>query len=159
MNIEWYIALICAGLILVGAELIIPGGILGVFGGILVFAAVVMGFFIFPMPYSMLAAVGILVGSFVVFLIWMRVLPHTPIGKNLTLSKDGHEFKATADFHELIGQTGSAQTDLRPAGIATIGSQRLDVVSESDWIEKGSSVKVVRVEGNRIAVRLAETNA
>lgn len=149
----WYIALICAGMILIGAELIIPGGILGLFGGALLFGAVVMGFFIFTMPYSMLAAIALIVGSFVLFLLWMRVLPQTPIGKNLTLAREGEDFKATRDFHELLDQSGQAETDLRPAGIALIQGKRVDVVSENEWIEKGSQIKVVQVEGNRIAVR------
>lgn len=152
-GLEWYIALICAGMVLIGAELIIPGGILGLFGGALIFGAAVMGFFIFPMPYSMLAAIGIIVGSFLLFLIWMKVLPQTLIGKNLTLSREGEDFKATPDFRGLLDQSGRAETDLRPAGIALIDGQRVDVVSESNWIEKGSAVKVVQVEGNRVAVR------
>jgi membrane-bound serine protease (ClpP class) len=156
-GLEWYIALICAGMILMAAELIIPGGILGIFGGALIFCAVVLGFFIFEMPYSMLAAIGIIVGSFIVFLIWMRVLPQTSIGKSLTLAKDGQDFKATEDFRELLNQSGQAETDLRPAGIALIDGERMDVVSESDWIEKGSKIKVVQVEGNRVAVRRLES--
>ena len=156
-GIEWYIALICAGLLLLGAELIIPGGIMGVLGAILLFGAVALGFSIFAMPWSMLSAIGIMVGTFVAFLIWMRVLPFTTIGKNLTLSTDGHSYKATDDFHALVDQTGVAETDLRPAGIATIQERRMDVVSESSWIDKGAAIKVVHVEGNRIAVRQLET--
>ena len=152
-GIGWYIALICSGMLLIASELLIPGGVLGVFGAALLFGAVIMGFFLFEMPYSMLAAVGLIVGSFLLFLLWMRILPQTPIGKNLTLGREGEDFKATRDFHELLDQSGQAETDLRPAGIALIQGKRVDVVSESEWIEKGSQIKVVQVEGNRIAVR------
>ena len=158
-GIEWYAALILAGILLLGAELIIPGGILGVFGGLLLFAAVVTGFVIFETPYDILSAIVIIVGSFLAFIIWMRILPHTRIGKSLTLSSDTHTYKATRDHHDLLDKTGVAETDLRPAGIASIEGVRIDVVSENEWIEKDSTVKVVAVEGNRIAVRQVEIDA
>src|SRR5690606_35789518 len=35
---------------------------------------------------------------------------------------------------ELVGATGVALTDLRPAGSARIGDERVDVVADSSWI-------------------------
>lgn len=55
--------------------------------------------------------------------------------------------------HELLGRCGMALTDLRPAGLAQIGEQRLDVVSEGDFIEKGSRLEVIHVESVRVVVR------
>ena len=55
--------------------------------------------------------------------------------------------------HELLGKRGVALTDLRPTGLARIGDQRLDVVSEGDYIEKGSCLEVIFVESMRIVVR------
>ena len=57
------------------------------------------------------------------------------------------------DFTDLINQTGTTYTDLRPSGKATIGDQRLNVVTEGSFIEKDNSVKVIAVEGNRVVVR------
>jgi membrane-bound serine protease (ClpP class) len=42
---------------------------------------------------------------------------------------------------------------LRPAGIADLEGQRVDVVSDGEFIEVGASITVVRVDGNRIVVR------
>jgi len=44
-------------------------------------------------------------------------------------------------------------TDLRPAGTVLIGEERVDAVSESEWIEEDTYVKVVSSEGYRIVVR------
>jgi membrane-bound serine protease (ClpP class) len=57
------------------------------------------------------------------------------------------------DFTDLINQNGTAYTDLRPSGKATISDQRLNVVTEGSFIEKDNSVKVIAVEGNRVVVR------
>lgn len=155
-NLNLYLSLLVAGVLLLGAELIIPGGVLGVVGGLCLLGAVITGFAVFPAPWNLLSAIGILLGTVVGFFIWMKLLPHTRIGKSLTLSKDGAGFKATDDFHRLIGIEGLAATDLRPAGMATIEGRRVDVVSENDWVEAGSTVKVIAVEGNRIIVRVVE---
>jgi membrane-bound serine protease (ClpP class) len=46
-----------------------------------------------------------------------------------------------------------AHTVLRPAGVAVIDGQRLDVVAESGMIESGSPIKIVDVNENRLVVR------
>jgi len=57
---------------------------------------------------------------------------------------------------DLVGTTGVAITALRPAGLAQFGDERLDVVSEGEWIEAGTAVRIVRAEGYRHVVRPAE---
>lgn len=57
---------------------------------------------------------------------------------------------------ELVGTTGVALTDLRPAGAAQFGEERLDVVADSEFITAGTPVKVVRSEGYRHIVKAAE---
>ncbi len=53
---------------------------------------------------------------------------------------------------ELIGATGVALTDLRPAGAAQIGDERIDVVADSTFIASGTPVRIVRSEGYRHVV-------
>jgi hypothetical protein len=60
------------------------------------------------------------------------------------------------DRVELLGASGTALTDLRPAGVARFGSDRVDVVSEGDFISVGSRLTVLRVEGSRVTVRKTE---
>jgi membrane-bound serine protease (ClpP class) len=56
---------------------------------------------------------------------------------------------------ELVGKTGVALTDLRPAGAAQFGDERLDVVSDNMWISAGTPIKIVRSEGYRHVVTSA----
>jgi membrane-bound serine protease (ClpP class) len=55
--------------------------------------------------------------------------------------------------HALLGAEGVATTALRPAGKARIGGERVDVVTEGDYVEAGVAVVVVAVEGARVVVR------
>lgn len=54
---------------------------------------------------------------------------------------------------DLIGRKGVTVTDLRPAGIAVIDEERIDVVSEGSFIAKDAIVRVIKTEGSRIVVR------
>ena len=56
---------------------------------------------------------------------------------------------------ELLNGVGVALTHLRPSGTAKINGQRVDVVTETGFIERGTPVKVVAIEGVRIVVRAA----
>jgi len=55
-----------------------------------------------------------------------------------------------------VGEKGTAATDLRPAGKARVGGKLLDVVAESDFIDAGTPVVVVRREGPRTVVKPSE---
>ena len=77
------------------------------------------------------------------------------------LGQRGHAWGA-ANWERLeLARTVTAWTDagsaaltaLRPAGVAEFDGERLDVVTEGDWIAPGSAVVVVRSEGYRHIVR------
>ncbi|MGH7830627.1 MAG: NfeD family protein, partial [Candidatus Binatia bacterium] len=52
-----------------------------------------------------------------------------------------------------LGKGGTAVSPLRPAGIAEIEGERVDVVSDGELIDSGAPIVVTRVDGNRIVVR------
>ena len=53
----------------------------------------------------------------------------------------------------MLGAIGVAATPLRPAGKAQIGDDFLDVVAEGDYVQPGSRIQVIEIEGNRIVVK------
>jgi membrane-bound serine protease (ClpP class) len=55
--------------------------------------------------------------------------------------------------HRWLGQRGTAASPLRPAGLAHLDGERVDVVSDGEFIEAGEPLEVIRVDGNRIVVR------
>jgi membrane-bound serine protease (ClpP class) len=54
---------------------------------------------------------------------------------------------------DLIGVMGRAITDLRPSGTGLFGDERIDVVSESEWITDGTPIRIMSAEGYRHVVR------
>ena len=42
---------------------------------------------------------------------------------------------------------------LRPAGIAKIEGERIDVVAEGNYIKAGAEIEVTKVDGNRVVVK------
>jgi membrane-bound serine protease (ClpP class) len=53
----------------------------------------------------------------------------------------------------MVGALGVAITDLRPAGDVRIDGERVDVVTEGDYLEAGTGVEVVVDDGYRRVVR------
>ncbi len=152
--LQVFIGGLVIGLMLLAIEVFVPGGVLGMFGAISLLVAVAAGFFAFGPNGGVLAALLLIVFGGIFFTVWIRIFPRTPMGKVLTLQKDGHDFKAApAEPAIRVGTTGTAQTPLRPAGLAVLGGVRTDVVSEAGFIAAGTAVKVVHIEGHRVVVR------
>ena len=89
-------------------------------------------------------------------LIVVAVLACLAVGAVLYLSLRKTQAGITAadeGLKELLGKEGVAQTPLRPSGTAVFGERRVDVVSECDLIERGTRIRVVKVEGSRVVVR------
>jgi len=62
------------------------------------------------------------------------------------------ETSESNDLSYFIGKTGQTETPLRPAGIAEFDGVRLSVITEGNFVERGTAVRVERVSGNRIVV-------
>jgi membrane-bound serine protease (ClpP class) len=56
----------------------------------------------------------------------------------------------------IVGAMGVALSDLRPAGVAEIAGERVDVVTRGDYIAEGNVIEVVLDEGYRRVVRRAK---
>jgi membrane-bound serine protease (ClpP class) len=86
----------------------------------------------------------------------LRVLPRLPFGRRLVLETElpaGAEGASAPEGDRLwLGKRGTAASPLRPAGIAHFDNERVDVVSDGEFIETGEPIAVIRVDGNRIVV-------
>jgi membrane-bound serine protease (ClpP class) len=56
-------------------------------------------------------------------------------------------------LNELLGKEGITLTVLRPAGTAEIEGNKIDVIAESEFLEKGIKIKVIKVDGIKVVVR------
>ncbi len=150
------ILIIVGGILLVLELLVIPGfGIAGVLGLAAITVAIIK---IFPNEYQWAYVLGYttIFGAIItIVLFWL--LPNSRFMRLFALNtdlenKDNLNYKQTLNFDELLEQQGIATSDLRPAGLATIANKRVDVVTEGDYIQNGTKIKVIDVSGTRIVV-------
>lgn len=156
--------LAAGGVILLAIEvLVIPGfGAAGILGIVAILASLVLSL-VGPgdTPTFILEAAGRVVFSLLfallASLILLRLLPRLPFGRRLILARGLASAQGYASAPEsdarLLGRRGRTSSPLRPAGIAEIDGQRVDVVSEGELIDAGQFIQVTRVDGNRIVVR------
>jgi membrane-bound serine protease (ClpP class) len=83
--------------------------------------------------------------------------PRTKLGRMVILdtdisSSDGFQAQPP-DLANLVGKSGQCVSPLRPAGIASIEGQRVDVVTRGEFVEPDTEVEVISVEGRRVVVR------
>lgn len=156
--------LAAAGVILLALELlVIPGfGVAGVLGIVAILASLVLSLVgAGDTSEVVLMATGRVVFSLLLALmaslVILRFLPRLPFGRRLVLEAGlgaGHKYGSAPDSdRRWLGKKGRASSSLRPAGIAEIEGERVDVVSDGEMINAGEIIEVTRVDGNRIVVR------
>lgn len=147
------------GIILLALEIfVIPGfGITGISGIIAIFASLLLAFGWDNIELAInTVGISMIVAVILIIFLTIYVLPKSTVFKKITLDTS-HSNKAGFSSHEkpdksLVGLEGIVHTTLRPTGLAIIDDQRLDVITEGDFIEKGEKIKVQKVEGMRIIV-------
>jgi membrane-bound serine protease (ClpP class) len=141
---------------------ILPGfGAAGILGAVALAAAVVLAMVGgSPSSTDVAQALAVLGASLVITLAvayaWIRHLPNSGRFAGLILRGGSHQadgYIAAPQRVDLVGLDGVAVTDLRPAGTAQIGQERVDVVTEGEYVPQGRTVRVVRSEGYRHVVR------
>ena len=97
------------------------------------------------------------------FVAW-RLLPYVPVLNKMMLAGPGaraepasnsapSELGLTYDrLAELVGRVGTAATVLRPTGLMELDGDRINVVTEGEFLEAGQAVRVLFVRGNRVVV-------
>ncbi|MFJ5758066.1 NfeD family protein [Neobacillus sp. NPDC093182] len=149
------IMLFAVGIMLIFLEFFLPGAISGTLG----LAALIASLFIagenpLNMGISIFIAIGI---SIAVLFFMIKVL-----GKKMVLfnrmilfdsAKKEDGYVSNVNRTDLLGKEGIALTVLRPSGTAVFNNERIDVVSEGDFIDQNAKITVIKVEGVRIVVR------
>lgn len=109
------------------------------------------------------AAAGYLSISFIItflgVVILIKLLPKTSIWSRISLNESQVKNKgyiASRDYSKYIGKKGIALSALRPAGVGQFGKERLDIVSEGEFIDKDTDIVISQVDGYRLIVKSAE---
>ncbi|MEM7434843.1 MAG: NfeD family protein [Myxococcota bacterium] len=163
--VGWEEALLfITGVVLVVVEIFfIPGlGVPGVLGLVFVIAALVLALIGMPLDLSfetgllteaMTRVLLSLLGAFALALVVGRLLSKTAMGRALVLQEAETGFLSAPTASDLVGRSGEALTDLRPAGKVTIDGVRHEATSEREFIDRGARVRVIGKEGPMLVVR------
>lgn len=149
--VETVIALLVVGVILVLLETVLPGMIAGVVGILCLGAGVVLTYMRFGSSAGNRVLLGVGFTLVIMAILWVRFFPRSRVGQMFVTRQAVGGLGV--EQPDLLNQTGTAMTRLRPSGTALINGRRVDVVTEGPWLECGTQVKVVAVEGLRVVVR------
>jgi membrane-bound serine protease (ClpP class) len=162
--------LLAIGVVLLAIEIVVlPGfGIAGIAGIGFILVAMVLSLqgFVLPRPdfpwekqllvRNLMYASGSLVGAVGLIVLFFRfVFPRLGAvvsGPYLNATLSGVHTAPENDEHLKAGDCGVVVTALRPSGKAKFGESVFDVVAEGVFVEKGETVIVSEVNGNRIVV-------
>lgn len=148
--------LFLAGLLCVIVEVfVIPGfGFVGILGALILLGDAI---------YAWLT-IGPLAGVIVGFLALVSsgaglyIMMFTRVGRRFRLAgdlKDSHS-SVSVGRANLVGREGVADTHLRPAGVALVDGERVDVTTEGEYVERNTRVRVTAAQGPRIVVEAIE---
>lgn len=153
-----FLYVVCAGLIV--AEVFIPSaGLLAVCA----IACLVGGVWIFFHHSAAAGWAGLVIGLIMVpslLALAYKILPKTRFGRQMMLAPPvrdrGDAIPDTPELGELLGRMGRVLTPLRPVGMCEFDGRRVECVAESGYVENDRTVKVIRVEGTQVTVRVMD---
>lgn len=156
MELLLAITLILIGLALIVAEVyLIPGmNIAGILGVVLVLFGLGYAFTASGLMAGLAVLFGTLAAGGVLFLVlwrsgaWRQFILATSLQSEPEARPGEHRAR-------YLGREGIAVTPLRPVGIVEIDGERIEAVTEGQYIAAGSRVRVVAMDRRRYFVRLA----
>lgn len=101
------------------------------------------------------AVLGVLLGGSASFL-FLKVFKRRPMWDKITLkdqlTKEAGYNSINETYEQLVSKEGITLNDLRPVGTIRIDNKDYSAISNGQWIAKGTSIKVVQVDGTKILV-------
>ncbi len=148
----WLLLLI--GLLLIFFEFYLPGAILGIGGGILVFISIIV-FAMQAQSPLMIAAyvigVGVLLTGLIKFALW-RIRTAKP-SRSIYSADAQVGFQASSFDTTLVGKQGTVVTDLKPGGHIVVEGKRVQAISQSGYLTKGTEVIVIGGQEESLIVK------
>lgn len=149
------VALLIAGLIMVGAEFFLPTVILGFIGAAVSFFGIYLSASHGAATCAVFSAVFI-TGLVLEFVLFRKILPSTPFGRAMEnhTRNAGHAVPPAEAFAQYVGRTAVARTVLAPSGTVEIDGVLLEAFSLDGFVERASSVVITEAAAGRVTVRL-----
>ena len=144
------IALFMVGFVLLAIELlVIPGfGVVGVLGVIALGAAAVLAWIQVGPVAGLVSLFLALLGTLGLF----EMARRSRLGRAIVLTESITASAPEQSLALLVGQVGTAVTPLRPSGTMELAERTVDVVAEARYVDAGTRVRIIDVEGGRVVV-------
>lgn len=139
------------------AEALMPGfGIAGISGIALEIAALALIY----TRHGAMAALGMLLIVLAVLAVAistsLRSLTKGKLSRSSLVNSHVEDneagYRSAEDMQEFLGKEGTATTPLRPTGMGEFDGVKLNVVSDGEFIETGTSIRIDKIEGSKIVV-------
>ncbi len=164
------LGLCLAGLAAIIIEFFVPAaGLIGILGFGSMVAGIVLAYNGYGTVTGTVFLIGTLIATPAVIALYFKLFPKSVVGRWLILrgnrekdidSGNAGESDDTATipgdpgpYPDLKGKTGKTVSSLRPSGTVEIDGRTYSVVTGGEYIDRGETVIVRKVEGNRITVR------
>lgn len=155
--IWWVLFFFMAGIVLILAEFILPGLVCGVLGGVFLVVSCIIALYAKP-EYALFIIIGESIAAVGCLAVGFYAFPRSILGRAMILEAnqplDAGWVSDVSDA-ALVGALGEVFTALRPAGTVMINGRRVNAVSNGEFIEDGTAVRVIEVRGNRVVVEPA----
>jgi membrane-bound serine protease (ClpP class) len=144
-----------AGIVLLFLEMFLPGLIAGIAGAILLLIAVIMAYSELGAEAGNIALIIAVLSSGALWWWWATQFQNTRFGKMMTLDSSVPGNSSATGLAELIGQTGTAVTPLKPGGTVVIAGRRVDALTDGTFLDPGTEVIVIGSNGPGVIVKRA----
>lgn len=150
------IILLIVGFVLIGIELTAPGiSVPGIAGTICLGLSVILTADSIEegvvMTLCILAVLGLMLG----IMLWL--LAKGKLVKPIILTdeqKKTEGYISSSDLEYLLDKEGVALTDLRPSGVGSFDGVNFDILSEGQYVTKGTKIFICKVEGSKLIVKV-----
>jgi membrane-bound serine protease (ClpP class) len=154
MNTILPFIILTLGFLLIAIELFLVPGVtfFGIAGTMMLIVGVIYAFWQFSLTAAFLF---LLLALSVVCLL---VIWFFKKGMNRGLSLKNRESVSqgfrpfSKSYESYLYKVGTALSTLRPAGFIKIENEKLEAISQGEFINEGESIRVIKVEGNKLIV-------
>ncbi|MBA3815632.1 MAG: serine protease [Parachlamydiaceae bacterium] len=145
------------GMLLIFLEFYVPGAVMGVCGGLMVFVSIIL----FAMQsqsigFTLLYIIGAIVSLVILFKFALWRIRTAKPGQSIFSDSSQEGFFASHVDTSVIGKKGIVDTDLKPSGHIIVDGKRLQAISQSGYITKGSEVLVIGGQEANLIVKLSK---
>lgn len=157
----WVLTVAALGLLCIFAEVFLPGGVLGLLGWLLIGTSFVGAYHFWHLSGPFILFVAGMVGAGIcLYILAVKLMPKTAVGKMIFLqsTQKGYDVSISGQ-RELIGKEGIALSYLRPTGIAEIDGKRVNVITEGEFIERDTRIRISELKDNQLVVHRIEPEA